>query len=277
MTERRADLHVHTNASDGMLTPEQVVDEAARLGLAGIGIADHDTVNGVLPAVNQGERVGITVVPAIEINTDYAEKEVHLLGYFIDPESDKLHAHLDRIRLARVERGAEMVRRLNKIGINISMDRVKEIAGTGSLGRPHVARALVEAGYSSGMNAAFGKYLTPKTPGYVPRYKLTPFEAIEIIREAGGVAVVAHPGHFKHDEWIPDFINAGLQGIEAAHTDHSSAQRRRYIRLARKYGLIATGGSDYHGPDMLKMISIGHMSVDMAVVEELREKSAQPR
>ena len=272
MTERQvADLHVHTTASDGSLTPEQVVQEAAEAGLAAIGIADHDTVDGIAPGLAAGREAGIIVVPAVEINTDYNDEEVHLLGYYIDFESSTLNEHLERLRNARLERAEKMVKRLNELGLKISLDRVLEIAGAGSVGRPHVAKAMVEAGYSSSMNSAFGKYLVSGASAYIPRYKLTPFEAIEIIHEAGGVAVLAHPGDSRHDEMIPQLVDAGMQGIEVYHTDHSSAQARRYLQIAEKYNLIPTGGSDSHGPNMIKTIPVGHITVGMEVVRRLKE------
>jgi len=272
VTERQvADLHVHTTASDGSLTPEQVVQEAAEAGLAAIGIADHDTVDGIAPGLAAGREAGIIVVPAVEINTDYNDEEVHLLGYYIDFESSTLNEHLERLRNARLERAEKMVKRLNELGLKISLDRVLEIAGAGSVGRPHVAKAMVEAGYSSSMNSAFGKYLVSGASAYIPRYKLTPFEAIEIIHEAGGVAVLAHPGDSRHDEMIPQLVDAGMQGIEVYHTDHSSAQARRYLQIAEKYNLIPTGGSDSHGPNMIKTIPVGHITVGMEVVRRLKE------
>jgi 3',5'-nucleoside bisphosphate phosphatase len=272
MTSRRtADLHVHTTASDGTLSPEQVVHEAVQAGLAAIGIADHDAVEGISPALAAGRAAGLVVVPAIEVNTDYGEDELHILGYYIDHQSDMLATHLERLRSERRERVKRMVERLNEVGAKLDLERVYEIAGSGSVGRPHVARALVEAGHVSSMNSAFGKYLVRGAPGYVPRYKLTPSEAIQIIRQAGGVAVLAHPGNSRHDEVIPQLIDAGLEGIEVYHSDHSALQRRHYARIAKNRGLVATGGSDFHGPNMMKMVPIGHVTVDIEIVHKLKE------
>ena len=271
MSKQRADLHVHTTASDGTLTPEQTVREAARIGLGAVGIADHDTVDGIAPGIAAGRQLGVIVVPAVEINTDFGKDEIHILGYYIDYKSPALNAHLSRLRNERAERGRRIVERLNEMGLNVNLDRVFQIAGKGSVGRPHIARAIVEAGYASSMNGAFGKYLIRGAPAYVPRHKLTPSQAIDIIREAGGVAVLAHPGNSKCDELIPELVKAGLQGIEAYHTDHSSAKTRHYIEIARRYGLVATGGSDSHGPNNLKTVPIGHVTVDLTVVDKLRE------
>ena len=269
-----ADLHVHTTASDGTLTPEQVVREADTLGLAAVGIADHDTVDGVPPGLSAGKQADVVVVPAVEINTDYGNDEIHLLGYYIECESPSLAAHLQHLRLERLERNARIVDRLNELGLRISLDRVKEIAGTGSMGRPHIAKAIVEAGYASTMSAAFGKYLVRGAAAYVARHKLTPFEAMDIIHEAGGVAVLAHPGKTRHDELIPPLVDAGMQGIEAFHPDHKASQTQKYIELAHRHDLIITGGSDSHGPDMLKVVRIGKATVSITVVGALRELAA---
>lgn len=278
MLTGRADLHVHTTASDGTLTPEEAVYAAAYAGLAAVGIADHDTVAGVAPALAVAEDAGIVVVPGIEINTDVEKDEVHILGYFIDPESEALKAHTHKLRHGRYERGKKMVERLNSIGVNISFDRVLEIADGGSIGRPHVARAIVEGGYTGGINGAFGKYLIRGAPGHVERYKLTPVEAVGIILEAGGVPVLAHPGHGTASEpLIPELLRAGLRGIEAYHTDHTTAKSRWFVRIAEKTGLIVTGGSDSHWPGMVKEIPIGNVTVDASAVDKLRAAAEEIR
>ncbi|MDI6828877.1 MAG: PHP domain-containing protein [Armatimonadota bacterium] len=276
----RADLHVHTTASDGTLTPEQVVHEAARIGLAAIGIADHDTVDGIRQALDAGKATGVKVVPGIEINTDVGSDEVHILGYFIDDESVALRRHLESLKEGRLERGKRIVERLNKLGVNITFDEVLKIADKGSVGRPHIARAIVNAGYASSPSEAFGKYLVRGAPAYIPRYKVSPFEALHTIKEAFGIPVFAHPGTSKHDELIPQLVKDGLKGIEVYHPEHSAAQTEHYLQIAEKYGLIATGGSDSHGPNMIKTIPIGYITVDISVVwmlEELAEKLTSQR
>jgi predicted metal-dependent phosphoesterase TrpH len=218
--EQVADLHIHTTASDGILTPEETVHEAVRAGMTAIAITDHDTLGGIAEAVEAGRHAGLTVVPGVEINTDFGQSEVHMLGYFIDTESGPLKEELEKLRGYRADRAQAMVEKLRENGVMITFDMVKEIAGSGSIGRPHVARAIVQAGYCGGLNGAFGKYLVRGAPGYVPRSKLSPFKAIEIIRASGGVAAMAHPGSSKHDELIPQFAEAGMQGLEVYHTDH---------------------------------------------------------
>lgn len=267
----KADLHVHTTASDGTITPTQVVEMAAKIGLGAIGIADHDTMGGIKEALDTGYRNNITVVPGVEINTDFGKHELHILGYFIDPDSAYLHEKLDYLRSERMSRGIRIVERLNQIGLKISMDRVKEIADGAVIGRPHIGRAIVEAGYAGSLNSAFGKYLVQGTPGFIDRYKLTPVDAIQIVKASGGVAIMAHPAKTHDDEIISELVEAGLQGLEAYHTDHTSRQRRRYIKMAKKYNLLVTGGSDYHGPDNIKDIEIGNAVCDFDVVNQLRE------
>ncbi len=261
-----------------MLTPEEAVREAARLGLKAIGIADHDTVDGVEPALAAAEGADIVVVPAIEINTDVEQDELHILGYFIDPRSEILRGHTDQLRNGRFARGVRMVEKLNAIGVNITFERVQEIAGDAPIGRPHVARAIVEAGYTRGMSGAFGKYLIHGAPGHVARYKLTPVEAVGIVLQGGGAPVLAHPGHGKVTErMLPLLIEAGLKGLEVYHTDHTPRQTRWYARVAEKCGLIATGGSDSHGPGMVKEIPIGHVTIGISAVDALRAAAGDSR
>jgi predicted metal-dependent phosphoesterase TrpH len=268
--QQRVDLHVHTSASDGTLSPAEVVQEAKQIGLAGVGIADHDTVDGLGPAISAGRELGIVVVPGVEINTDYDNEELHMLGYFIDPDSEYLRDRLQYLRSARADRAIKIVERLKELGVHISIEKVREFAGGGAIGRPHIARAIVEAGYAPSLSAAFGKYLVRGAPAYVPRYKLTPFEAVEIIHNAGGVAVFAHPGLAHHDELIPELVKVGLEGIEVYHTEHTPAQSAHYLRLAEKYNLVPTGGSDSHGPNNIKTVEIGSVTVDIEVVEKLQ-------
>lgn len=270
----RADLHVHTTASDGTLTPEETVREAAQLGLYAVGIADHDTIDGIEPALAIAEDAGVVVVPGIEINCDVDKDEVHILGYYVDHRSAPFREQIDTLRIGRYERGKRMVEQLNAVGVEITFDRVREIAGDASIGRPHVARAIVEAGYVRSINGAFGKYLVRGAPGFMERFKLTPVEAVGIVLQAGGVPVLAHPGHGKASEpMIPELIRAGLRGIEVYHTDHTAAQSRWFRRIAEKTGMIITGGSDSHGPGMMKNTPIGNVTIDGAAVEHLRAAS----
>lgn len=268
--EPRADLHIHTTASDGALTPTQAVESAADLGLAAIAITDHDTVAGIDEALAAGERLGVGVAPGVEISTLYDGGEAHILGYFVDHHNAPFVERLDTLRNARWHRGREMVEKLNAVGVPIAFERVLELADGGAVGRPHVARAIIETGAVHSMDAAFGKYLIEGCPGFVPRYKVEPAEAVRMILDAGGVACCGHVGKLKDDALVAKLIDAGMRAIEVCHPDHGPAITRFYTRFAAKRGLIATGGSDAHGFPGGAGTSIGAVTCPYEVVEQLK-------
>ncbi|MEN6522052.1 MAG: PHP domain-containing protein [Armatimonadota bacterium] len=276
MENARADLHLHTTASDGRLAPAQVVEGAARAGLAAIAISDHDTVDGIEEAVSAGNRLGIEVVPAVEINTDIGAVEAHILGYFIDWKSEKFEKELQKLRNGRFERGKKIVEKLRALGISITLEQVLAIAGPGPICRPHVARALYEAGVVESPSGAFSQFLVRGAPAYVERIKMSPYDAVSVIVDAGGVAGFAHPAHTGHDELIPLLMKSGLGALEVFYPNQPPETTLRYQALARKFGLIATGGSDAHGTDAEGGTSIGAVTVDARAVEQLR-KAAYPR
>ncbi|MCE5322605.1 PHP domain-containing protein [bacterium] len=272
--DKLADLHTHTTSSDGCHTPTQVVEAAAKAGLTAVAITDHDTVAGIDEALEAGKHNWIEVIPGIEISTIYHDKvEVHILGYFIDHKSPSLIEKLDVLKNARYDRARQMVEKLNAVGVHISFDRVLELAQHGAVGRPHVAKAICEVGAASSMDSAFGRFLQEGGPGYVPRYKVTPLEAMEIISEAGGVSCAAHVAKLRRDEIIVELVGSGLRAIEVNHPDHSSAGRKFYKRFAQSRGLIATGGSDAHGFAGNIRPGVGDVTVPYGVVIELRIKS----
>lgn len=271
----RADLHVHTTASDGSLSPRRVVEVAREIGLAAVGIADHDTVSGLDEALQAGSELGIEVVPCVEISALADDgTEVHILGYFIDHHNPALLGRLEVLKQARWDRARRMVEQLNAIGVEIGMDRVAEIAGSGAVGRPHVARAICDVGAASSMDAAFGRFLIEGCPGFVPRYKVTPGEAVRMALDAGGVACCGHVAKLKRDQLLLELIKDGLAAIEVYHPDHGPAAGRFYSKFAEKHGLIATGGSDFHGFGGLKPSEIGSVTVPYEVVEQLRRAAA---
>jgi predicted metal-dependent phosphoesterase TrpH len=267
----RADLHIHTTASDGVLTPTQVVEDASKAGLAAIAISDHDTVAGIEEAIIAGERLGIQIVPAIEINTDVGPLEVHILGYFFDWRSERLAKKLDQLRNARFDRVKKIVQKLQELGIPITIENVMEFAGSGSVGRPHVAQVLVKMGVVESTNAAFTRFLVRGAPAFVERAKTSPYEAIGIILDAGGVPGLAHPGQLKRDDFIPGMVKQGLRALEVYYPGQLPEVMQHYQALARKFGLIATGGSDTHGPNFESGSTIGCVTVDAGVVELLKE------
>lgn len=267
---------MHTTASDGTWTPAQVVREAARLGLAGVGITDHDTVGGIAGAVEEGGRAGIQVIPGIELGAERAGEEVHVLGYFIDPQHPVLQRALTWLQQGRQRRMERMVARMAELGMPVPARRLQELAGGGVPGRPHLARLLVEAGYAGSVQEAFELYLERGRPGYVPRPRLSPLRAVKVIRAGGGCAVLAHPGHLGDDSFIPQLVRAGLQGIEVYYPGHGPETVEKYEKLARQLGLVVTGGSDCHGPGSGYPAGLGEVAVPASVVEWLARR-ARPR
>jgi Predicted metal-dependent phosphoesterases (PHP family) len=223
-----ADLHVHTTASDGSDAPESVVSKAAALGLAAVAIADHDTLEGIGEAMQAGIRYGVEVLPAVELGTQLGDKEIHMLGYLVDTDNRELLDHLSLFRRYRLQRAVRMVERLRRMGIDLKYERVLEIAGSGSVGRPHIARALLEAGVVASMGQAFEKYIGAGKPAFEPRHKCSPSQAVRIIRKSGGVAVFAHPGLAGCDQIIPSLAEEGLQGLEVYHP---GPRQRGYLSL----------------------------------------------
>lgn len=242
-----ADLHIHTTASDGTDTPSEVVAKALNLGLCAIAISDHDTLSGVTEAQQAANNFNLEVISGVEVNTYFQGNEVHLLGYLIDPHHDEFVSKLKDLQGDRFERIKKIVNKLKDLNIHVSLDRVLELSAGGSVGRPHVAQALVESGYVKTLQEAFLTYIGNGKPAFVPREKLTPKEAIKLIKRAHGVPVLAHPGFSKIDAFIPELIEEGLKGLEVWHRNHNTFMVEHYLKLTEKYNLIPTGGSDYHG------------------------------
>lgn len=270
-----ADLHCHTTASDGLLTPWELVKTAADCGLKAVGITDHDTLSGWDEAEKAGNAFGVDVLKGIELNTNWSGTEVHILGYEFNPESIKLQEKLRNLRDARYNRMYEILEKLKKIGIHISPQEIEEIAHGESIGRPHIAQALINKGVVKTIKEGFDRYIGAGAPAYVPRYKLTPEEGITLVREAGGVAVLAHPGIYQLDKAVPQWIEVGLQGIEVSHSEHSAEDEQRYRSLAEHYGLIMTGGSDFHGEARKPGIHLGDWGTSYDVVQQIRKMAKE--
>ncbi len=265
------DLHVHTTASDGSMSPGQVVELAANLHLKAIAISDHDTIKGISEALIYGVQLGVEVIPAIELSSKYNSRDVHILGYFIDYRSKKLIDYLRILREARVDRAQKIVNCLQKNGLDITFDEVMRIAGDASIGRPHIARALLAKNYVADIGEAFSKYLKSGAPCFLEKFVYPTEKAIFVVHEAGGLAVFAHPGLAKLDEQIPEFIKMGLDGIEAYHGEHTPEQTEHYLKVAREYGLLITGGSDDHGPISTHGLRLGSVPVPDEIVDRLKE------
>jgi len=247
------DLHTHSTASDGTFSPKALVELAAEKGLSAIALTDHDTVAGVAPAQARGKSLGVEVVPAVELGASFdGVGEIHLLGYFIDIKNKTLRDRLAWLRNERRSRGRKIVERLREMGVSISVEQVEKIAQGESVGRPHIARALVENGHVASMKEAFERYLKSTGPAYIKREQLSAGEAIGLVRGAGGVAVLAHPFTLKgkdgeFSQVLQSLIELGLRGIEVFYSQHTTQQVDRYKQLAARFGLLMTGGSDFHG------------------------------
>ena len=273
----RADLHLHTTASDGKLTPQELVRRAVELRLDVIAITDHDSVGGISPALEAAKSFPqLMVIPGVEINTDVPKGEVHILGYFINYRDPELNHALEELRNSRYERGKKMVARLAEIGVHIDWGRVLELAGEGSVGRPHIAQALLERGYISSLQEAFTKYIGRNGPAYVERQKLLPVEAVKLVLNSGGLPVLAHPADIESLEpFILGLKRAGMVGIEIYYNGYASKTINQLKRLAKKHNLVACGGSDYHGLDDSIGASMGSVDVPRESVEQLISLSRQ--
>ncbi len=270
----QADLHIHSTASDGRLTPAEVVKEAARRGLKFMSLTDHDTVDGIAEALAAVQSFpGLKLIPGIEISTDIPQGEAHVLGYFIDYASRQLLEKLEQFRNSRLNRARGMVVKLDKLGVHLDWQRIEQIAGSSVMGRPHIARAMLEKGYIDSFKQAFTDYIGHDGPAYVERDKLTPAEAVALIIKARGVAVLAHPFTVNEPEaLIIELKAAGLAGIETYYNNYTAEDISRLLTIAKKHNLIATGGSDYHGLDSSET-AIGDIDLPLASVEKLVAKA----
>lgn len=273
----KADLHVHTIASDGLLSPEEVVKWAAYKKLSAIAITDHDTIKGIQPAALISKQYNVEVIPGIEFSSEHMDEEIHILGYYIDYNNDWLKVKLDEMYQSRYIRAIRMIDKLNEIGINISLEQVKSIAEGGTIGRPHIARAMQENGYIDNVKEAFNKYIGKGGSAYVERYRIKCQEAIDIIKQLGGVPVLAHPGLINNKDCISDIIEMGIEGIEVYHTKHDDKIVRYALKLAAERKLFITGGSDCHGIFLHNEPILGNVWVDYKYVELLKAKSEHTR
>ncbi|WP_425060937.1 5'-3' exoribonuclease [Sporomusa carbonis] len=269
-----ADLHIHTNISDGRLSPQEVVRQAEGAGLSYIAITDHDTIDAHLLLRTEGyfnpDALNLSIIPGIEFSTDLPRHEVHILGYFIDIDNAKLKDQLDIVLNDRLRRSQIMVDKLNNLGYSIDYDRVLAIAGqAAAIGRPHIAKALVENGYFKTVSEAFDAVLAKNGPAYVPHYKLTPEQVIKLIKQAGGVAILAHPGLIGDDTLVHHLITAGIHGLEVYHPEHDQLMSSKYLAIAKKYNLKITGGSDFHAIPGRYPEKLGVFTVSAALVDAL--------
>ena len=276
------DLHSHTTASDGTLGPAELVREAVRRGVRVLAVTDHDSTEGLAEAMAEAARhPPLQIVPGIEINCDIEGAEIHILGYCMDYEVAWFRDFCHRQREERRARVHRMADRLAELGMPIDPEAVFAIVREGSAGRPHVAQVMVDHGYVKSVREAFDRFLSANGPANVPRKRFTPVEAVRIIRRARGVPVLAHPGLANRDELIPELVEAGLMGIETFYPEHSAGQITAYRGMCMRLGLIATGGSDFHGPSVGGARHPGLQPVPESAWQELRDRleslAAEPK
>lgn len=264
-----SDLHIHSNYSDGILSVEEIIKDSIEKGLKYIAITDHDTVESQYEIKNKWLNKDIGIIPALELSTEYKNKEVHILGYFIDVFNDELISNLNKIKSSRIERAKKIISNLNNIGIDIDF---RDLNIVSSIGRPHIAKMLVEKGLASNTKEAFQHYLIQGKPAYAERYKISYKDAIGIINNSGGLPVLAHPGEIYRgiptEEIIKEFKIYGLKGIEVFHPSHNDHQINNFYNLAKKYSLSITGGSDCHGSKVDDCFVIGSIGLDQCLTNK---------
>ena len=273
------DLHLHTTASDGVLSPAEVVRYAKSKGLQAIAITDHDTVEGCEEALSEGEKIGFEVIPGIEISAEYSPGSMHILGFFLDIHHPLLNERLEYLQKARAERNPKMVAKLNQLGINITYEEVLRASGGGQVGRPHFANVLMEKRVVKSFQEAFDRFLKKGAPAYVDKFRFTSKEALHFIHEARGVAVLAHPNTLgvsrssELEKVIVQLVDEGLRGIEVYYPEHSSAEVAQYKSLADRFNLLSTGGTDYHGMEKSELdigVGRGEMKLPYSMVQDIK-------
>ena len=271
MIKEKTDLHMHTCHSDGYYTPEKLIEKANNQGIKILSITDHDSVNGIKEASKYAEKCGIEVIPGVEISTDIRDTEVHILGYFVDPKNKDLEHYLNFFREERYKRAIRMVKKLNILGLDITLDDVLLVAKDSAIGRPHIAQALLAKGQVKSFFEAFYKYLGNHAPAYERKVHLSPQSAFKIISDAGGLSFIAHPGNMP-EILIKELIDAGVDGIEVIHPSHSPEQVRFYKGIVIEYFLLESGGSDFHGGKREDDENLGKYYTSPKVVDTMRTR-----
>ena len=278
----RIDLHLHTTHSDGSYAPAEVLEFAKAAGVTALAITDHDIVAGIPEAMEVGSRLGIEVIPGVEISSRHGDSELHILGYCIDWGDARLNERLRSLRESRHQRNPRIIKRLNELGLDVTYQEVRDLAGTESVGRPHIARVLMNKKLVTSAKEAFDRYLAEGRPAFVSRELPEPAEAVIWIREAGGIAVLAHPTWVKESadglsRLVEGLKGAGLGGIEVHYSTHNAKQTGEYLSLAKRLDLLITGGSDFHGvtkPDIYVGTGRGDLKVSETLLEPLKKAAS---
>lgn len=268
----KADLHTHTTYSDGLLSPSELVSKAKEVGLSTIAITDHDNVGAIDEAVETGKSLGISIVTGVELSVSLDEKDVHILAYFFDHKNQQLLDYLNFFRIERRKRAERIVEKLNKINIPLKLEAVFDQAGIGSVGRPHIANALLEEGLTGTYHEAFEKYIGFGGPAYEKKFQVNPREAFKLINQSGGLSFFAHPGRHTTEAEILRLIKVGLDGIEVVHPSHPESHQQFYRELVHQYFLLESGGSDFHGGRRSDETSFGVYTIPVQTVEAMRKR-----
>ncbi len=268
----KVDLHTHTNYSDGALTPQQLIQKARAADIRVLGIADHDNIGALDEAIECGSEVGMEIINGVELSAALGERDIHILGYFIDHKNPKLLDYLSLFRRERLKRAQRIVEKLHSLKIPLTMDAVLEQAGSGSVGRPHIANALVDGGLTETYLEAFEKYIGYGGPAYEKKFQLSPREAVEIISSAGGISFIAHPGKNMYESVLMQLIKTGVDGIEIVHPSHSPEVQQYYRSVANQYYLLESGGSDFHGGKKNDDWALGTVFVTDTLVEAMKRR-----
>ncbi len=279
-SKKKIDLHLHSTASDGSYSPGDIVKMAKEVGLWAMALTDHDTIDGVEEALKAGESLGMEVVPGVELSTDLGKTTVHILGYFIDIRNKALKGKLDWAKGVRADRNNKIIERFNELGIDITLEEVMGKAGDKVIGRPHFAQVLLEKNIVTSIQGAFDLYLARGAKAYLDKFRLTPKESVSLIKNAGGLAVLAHPGIYK---WSPldleasldSLVDIGLDGLEVLYSTHSKSQVKLFLEAAGRKNLSPTGGSDFHGlskPKIKLGLGLGDLSVPYLWLENLKKR-----
>lgn len=274
------DLHAHTSASDGTYSPKDLVNLAKSEGIEAIAITDHDTIEGLPEALEAGEKMGVEVIPGVEISIDHQPGSMHVLGLFLDIENEKLKEYLTDLQTSRSSRNPRIIEKLNELGLSITMEEVEKISGGGQVGRPHIAAALLKNGHVRTIQHAFDKYLKKGAVAYYERHRLTREKAVDMIHGAGGLVILAHPhtlgvNGISLDNLMAELKEVGFDGLELFYNSHSPSDEDKLMKIVDKNGFVISGGTDFHGenkPSIKLGVGYGNMAIPYEVLQEMKQQ-----